>query len=476
MAKQPMGDVVVLLPGILGSVLQRDGKDVWAPSPGAIGRALWTLGRSVKSLALGSDPWEADDLGDGVVATRLMPGVHIVPGLWGIDVYSGISRMITEHFDVVPGRRSSSSRTTGAVTTGSQRGGCNAWPTRSCTLQRQVNPDAKLILIGHSMGGLVSRYFLECLDGWRDTRMLITFGTPYRGSVNAVDFLVNGFVKKVGPLKVADLTTLLRSLTSVYQLLPVYPCVDLGAGYERSASWVIGCPASIRRAGRQRAGRLPPGHRGRRRRPRAAATTRSTRSSGSARARSSPAGWSGERLMIEESHGGEDMGGDGTVPRVSATPIETDDWCSRRTSRCTPRSATGRCRPPRPCRPSCSASSRPGRATGFRAVQGVRAGGRRAAGHRRAAGRAGAARSGQPDDAGRRHGPRHRPGRRARRCTMRRDSRRGAPRRDRRRCPPATTACASTPCGDSAGLADPVHGLVCVIDDAAPDVDPAIDG
>ena len=51
MAKQPMGDVVVLLPGILGSVLQRDGKDVWAPTPGAVGRALWTLGRSVRSLA-----------------------------------------------------------------------------------------------------------------------------------------------------------------------------------------------------------------------------------------------------------------------------------------------------------------------------------------------------------------------------------------------------------------------------------------
>ena len=29
--------------------------------------------------------------------------------------------------------------------------------------------------------------------------------------------------------------------------------------------------------------------------------------------------------------------------------------------------------------------------------------------------------------------------------------------------------------GDSAGLADPVHGLVCVIDDAEPDVDPSID-
>ena len=36
--------------------------------------------------------------------------------------------------------------------------------------------------------------------------------------------------------------------------------------------------------------------------------------------------WDGDRLTIESSHGGEDMGGDGTVPRVSATPIETDDW------------------------------------------------------------------------------------------------------------------------------------------------------
>ena len=44
MAKQPMGDVVVLLPGILGSVLTRDGKDVWAPSLGAVARGLWTLG------------------------------------------------------------------------------------------------------------------------------------------------------------------------------------------------------------------------------------------------------------------------------------------------------------------------------------------------------------------------------------------------------------------------------------------------
>src|SRR4051794_26842980 len=99
-----MGDVVVLLPGITGSVLERDGKDVWAPTPGAVLGSLWSLGRSLKELELRADPVEDDDLGDGVMATRLVPDVHLVPGLWGIDGYSAISATIRGSFDVVPGR------------------------------------------------------------------------------------------------------------------------------------------------------------------------------------------------------------------------------------------------------------------------------------------------------------------------------------------------------------------------------------
>jgi hypothetical protein len=85
------------------------------------------------------------------------------------------------------------------------------------------------------MGGLVARYFLECLDGWKDTRMLITFGTPHRGSLNALDSIANGFAKKVGPLTIVDLTRLLRSLTSVYQLLPICPCIETSTGRIRVA-------------------------------------------------------------------------------------------------------------------------------------------------------------------------------------------------------------------------------------------------
>jgi hypothetical protein len=55
--------------------------------------------------------------------------------------------------------------------------------------------------------------------------MLITLGTPHRGSVKALDFLVNGLSKKLGPVTLVDLTKFIRSCPSVYQLLPIYPCV-----------------------------------------------------------------------------------------------------------------------------------------------------------------------------------------------------------------------------------------------------------
>jgi hypothetical protein len=92
------------------------------------------------------------------------------------------------------------------------------------------NKDAKLVLLAHSMGGLVSRYFLEVLGGWRDTRMLVTFGTPYRGSLNALDFLANGIRKTIGPFTLVDISGLVRSFTSAYQLLPIYNCYDAGSG------------------------------------------------------------------------------------------------------------------------------------------------------------------------------------------------------------------------------------------------------
>jgi pimeloyl-ACP methyl ester carboxylesterase len=231
---EPMSDLIVVIPGIGGSVLARDGRAVWSPRPGAAMRAALTLGRSIGSLSLRGDDPDLDDLGDGVTAPSLVPDLHILPGLdWKIDGYGRLRRRLFERFDLEEGRNylefpydwRRDNRVAARKLAALVRPRLDAWR------QTSGNPDARLILVGHSMGGIVARLFLEFHEGWKLTRRLVTFGTPYSGSVNALDFVVNGFRKGWGPLSV-DLSSMLRTFTSVYQLLPSYRCLDSDDGWK----------------------------------------------------------------------------------------------------------------------------------------------------------------------------------------------------------------------------------------------------
>ncbi len=234
MPKERLYDMVVLLPGITGSVLQKDGRDIWAASPQALGRILTSKG----DLTLSDDDPEVDDLGDGIRATRLMPYTY-VPGLVKIDGYSHISRLITDNFKVEVGSIHSEkpanffefpydwrrdNRVTARVLKRIIEQKLRQWQ------QYSGEKDAKVIFLAHSMGGLVARYYLEVMEGWCDCRSLITFGTPYRGSLNALNYLANGY-----KLALADLTEVMRSCTSVYQLLPIYKVVKVESTYQRVA-------------------------------------------------------------------------------------------------------------------------------------------------------------------------------------------------------------------------------------------------
>jgi hypothetical protein len=80
------------------------------------------------------------------------------------------------------------------------------------------------------MGGLIARYYLEALGGWRHCRALITFGTPYRGSVKALGYLAQG---RAGPRSLLIPTA--RTMPSIYQLLPVYPVLYANGATHRVA-------------------------------------------------------------------------------------------------------------------------------------------------------------------------------------------------------------------------------------------------
>jgi pimeloyl-ACP methyl ester carboxylesterase len=325
---RPMKDVVVLIPGITGSVLQKDGKDVWAFSGGAAIRALLSLGDSIKDLELQGDDPDVDDLGDGVTAGRVMPDIHLIPGLWKIDGYGTIADSIREQFEVETGvnffefpydwRRDN--RVAARKLARASHDWLKAWRERS------GNDDAKLILVCHSMGGIIARHFLELLDGWKDTRSLISFGTPYRGSLNALGFLVEGMPKKLGPIMLIDLSALLRSFTSVYQLLPIYRCVDVGGAELARIAETEGIPEvdstrakdalSFHRA----IGDAVDAHReesayrdgGYQIHPVVGTYQRTMQS----------ARLTDDGVALLAEYEGVDQDGDGTVPRVSATPIE----------------------------------------------------------------------------------------------------------------------------------------------------------
>lgn len=324
----PFPDLVVVLPGISGSVLAKDGREVWGTSSGAIWRVVSSGGESIKSLELTApDDPTLDDLGDGVTAIRLVPDLHIITGLWKIDGYSGIIARLQSALGLEIGKNLFEYpydwRRDNRVSARRLQRLCRQW----LDAWRQVsgNPQAKLVLVAHSMGGLIARYFLEVLAGWRDARALISFGTPYRGSLNALGYLANGYAKGIGPLSV-DLSSTLRSFTAVYQLLPAYACLDSGSGDLKRVGEVQGIPGvDALRAAQALAFYREIG--------KAAEDNANLEDYRNAKYEIFPivgidqptfqsASLAGGRVTLLQTIGGKDTSGHGTVPRISATPLE----------------------------------------------------------------------------------------------------------------------------------------------------------
>ena len=231
MGKTQMGDVIVIVPGITGSILQKNGQDLWALSGEELWGLLRTRGDLGREVMLKNDDPEREVLDDGIRATGLMQDFHWLPGLEKIDGYTGLRKMITNYFEVSRGNycefacdwrrdnRFTASRLRKLLETSVEE-----W-RKSTRFQ-----NARAIIIAHSMGGLVARYALEVLGGWRWCRALITFGTPFRGSPEALQSLAEG-----SRIPFLHLTEAVRSFTSVYQLLPIYEMVRTGGRYSRVA-------------------------------------------------------------------------------------------------------------------------------------------------------------------------------------------------------------------------------------------------
>jgi len=211
-------DIIVLIPGIGGSRLERDGRAIYDLSLRALPRLIWNWVGGDIAFSGGSGRPD-----DGVVATDLFNN-QLIPGYFGVDDYDGLSATLRSavrdpalQFFKFPYDWRASNRWAAEALDAFIRPKLHDWRRGG------GGPDAKLWLVCHSMGGLVARYFLEALGGAAVTRHLITIGTPHRGAPKALNALVNGL--GLGPL---DFSGVVRSFASTYELLPQYPVIRIG--------------------------------------------------------------------------------------------------------------------------------------------------------------------------------------------------------------------------------------------------------
>lgn len=224
---------VVVIPGILGSRLRDrgSGREVW---PGSPRHALFG---NHSRLALPIDPITLEPVDDGIEA------YDIFDQLLGSDYYGNLLKTLDTygHF-----RRTVAGT---AIRDRSRRYYVLAydWRQDNVVTARKLDalieqirvdyadPDLRVDIVAHSMGGLIARYFLRygtqdvlddnelpiSYDGTRKVRTAILIGTPNLGSASSLHSFIVG--EPVGFSRFAP--EVLATAPSTYQLFP-HPLLD----------------------------------------------------------------------------------------------------------------------------------------------------------------------------------------------------------------------------------------------------------
>ncbi|MFB8273788.1 esterase/lipase family protein [Streptomyces sp. NPDC055955] len=226
-------DAVMVLPGIMGSELvdAESGRVLWGLGDARWYARAWTTGASLAGLRVTDE--ERQGRTGRIVATRLLRFPAFAPVLRGFEPYTALIagiRRVTAHADAVAEfpydwRLPIELNAKRLALAAEQH--LNAWRAHPGGSRQ-----ARLVLVAHSMGGLVARYFTHVLGGGAEVRTVITLGTPYHGAVKAVQILSTGRGAPL-PLPRRRLRDLATTLPGLYDLLPSYRCVDEGASARR---------------------------------------------------------------------------------------------------------------------------------------------------------------------------------------------------------------------------------------------------
>jgi pimeloyl-ACP methyl ester carboxylesterase len=216
-------DAVVFLPGLMGSSLvDANKKLVWGFKPGLLAEII-ARGKPLDRLRL-----PADGSPDGIEASRVLGtgAMGMLPNLFGIFPYTKLLNALRRDIALDPAAVMDAPYDWRRSIADAAR---SLQPRMEAHLERwrkhaKGSREAKLTLVGHSMGGLVARYYVEVLGCDSEVSRVLTLGTPHYGSLKALLALYDGRVYKPG-VHHTHVRDLVRTLPSVYELTPRYRCV-----------------------------------------------------------------------------------------------------------------------------------------------------------------------------------------------------------------------------------------------------------
>ncbi len=225
---------VILIPGTLGSRLfdKKKRAEVWP------GSTLQLLAGSKRDLALPFDPLTLQPVGDSLEASGLFEEAL------NSDFYGAILRTLQQAGGFIPGKLG----THADPRVRRYYVFAYDWRQDNVTTAKRLDalieqlrrdyddPSLKVNVIAHSMGGLITRYYLrygtvDALEGEGDFPInmrgaeridtVVLLGTPNLGSVSALQSMLLGHrvaLRRIEP-------EVLATMPSVYQLLP-HPLTD----------------------------------------------------------------------------------------------------------------------------------------------------------------------------------------------------------------------------------------------------------
>lgn len=191
---------VIFVPGIMGSELWSGSERVW---PNV--KLFLSRGMAIRYPS-------------NLEARALVDQVVLVPGLFKMDIYGRLGDYLVDGLGYERGRdlfdfpydwrqdnRETAKQLAAAI---------DAWDIKG-----------PIVIVAHSMGCLISRYYIEHLGGKRRIQRLIQLGGPLRGSVKSIDMLMTG--KGMTPMGFGadDFRKTISTFPSMYQLLPSIDCV-----------------------------------------------------------------------------------------------------------------------------------------------------------------------------------------------------------------------------------------------------------